>query len=789
LIFVATVESKLPIERYAIYGHVGTAVKATTILLTLIIGQQTQLREPDSKETAAATAESTIMEARDASVAKSTALSNTSKASSDSSRPGAHSARTSEIDILDERIAAKQNPGRALATRQPLNDFEADISAANSTGAPARCPRDTSSVHSNEPDRGAAVSLRNGRTTSEAPVSLKQSGNTNVSRGMLAANHNDQDQIVSRLDNRINAKVRGTRRSTIVVKSTDYRDAIDGDQQFNSGPEVNEKEEKKNKETEESAPQRVTTARGRINEPDLEFGSNGGRGHGYEQGLAVAVAVTEDEDEEEIFIPAAIEYDPGAKPPICKNRRVRLYACIALILLIVIVVGVVVAVTLSGNATQPTLAPTSVRENIGIQAQIASVIGEKFLIDPNSPQSLALDWIINEDIAELSPEADNFVQRYILALFYISTTQIQPWLSCNKPMEGEDNTCQFKKLLQVFPREVYEDVSWFRWLTSEHECDWAGVFCDANNQTRAIELPGLKIRGTFPTEIAVMPYLQSITLNWNELVGTLPTELASMKHLLNIELHYNFLTGSVPATWYSSQSIQRLNIGANMLTGTLSTEIGTLSSMKGFFIFENMINGTIPTEIGDLKFLSFTRWGRNFMTGTIPTELGNLTKVQEMWIHRNLYSGTIPSEFGKLRDMNDLRIHFNSLTGTFPEEFYNMAQLNRFDVYDCNMTGTISSSIAKLTNLAFYRIRGNQFSGTIPSQLGNITTLDTLWLQLNNFNGTMPIEVCERRSSRGLKEIDADCRSDNPDVAPLISCLEGCCTDCCDSYSEVCLTL
>jgi hypothetical protein len=225
------------------------------------------------------------------------------------------------------------------------------------------------------------------------------------------------------------------------------------------------------------------------------------------------------------------------------------------------------------------------------------------MADPDSPHARAANWIINEDPRMLEPEADNLIQRFLLSLFYLATTERQPWLSCNPPVGDETYMCNYTKLAQVFPEVEYENVLWGRWLSWEHECGWAGVFCDEFNQTRAVELPGQQIRGTLPSEIALMPYLQSLTFNWNELYGTMPSELASMKHLLNIELHYNFFTGQVPAEWYAAQALQRVNFAGNFLSGSIPTEIGQLSTMKGFFSFENSIGGTIPSEIGKMKFL------------------------------------------------------------------------------------------------------------------------------------------------------------------------------------------
>jgi len=537
----------------------------------------------------------------------------------------------------------------------------------------------------------------------------------------------------------------------------------------------------------ESGPPSIFTSHGMFNEPNIVYGTSGGYDHGYvDEGLAVAVPI--DEDEDDIYYPAAIQYDPDSKPPIYKNRRVRLYACMAVILLLIIVVITVVASMNSGGDQYPTLSPSTIRESLGIYTQIAAVVGEESLNDPKSPQSMALEWIVNEDPVMLPPEAENLVQRYLLSLFYFATTKFQPWLSCNKPAEVEDASCKYQKLVKTFPNETYEEIDWIRWLSEKHECEWAGVYCNDFNQTLAIELTGQQIRGPFPVDITKLSYLQSLTLVWNEFYGLLPSELGKMRHLLNIELQYNFFSGLVPIEWYSAQALQRISLSGNILTGQIATEIGQLTSLKGVFLDVNLLNGTIPSEIGSLKYLAFTRWGSNSMKGTVPTEVGLLTNLKELWLRENMFTGVIPSELGNLQKLDDLRLNRNLFSGTIPDEIYSLSQLQRLDAMDSNLTGTISTQIGNLTNLQILRLRRNNFEGTIPSELGNIGNLKVIWLHLNNIHGTVPLEVCALRGSQGLLFIDADCRSDNPSVTPLVDCLSGCCTDCCDTYSEICLT-
>jgi hypothetical protein len=133
------------------------------------------------------------------------------------------------------------------------------------------------------------------------------------------------------------------------------------------------------------------------------------------------------------------------------------------------------------------MAPTTQRETLGIKEQMMLVVGAQKLDDTSSPYYKALDWIVNKDPMKLDPNAPNLKQRYLSALFYYQTTEFGPWLSCNPAEKGQNEDCNWAKLVSVFPN-AYQQVPWIRWLSSHHECLWAGVFCDEFNQTRAFEL-------------------------------------------------------------------------------------------------------------------------------------------------------------------------------------------------------------------------------------------------------------------------------------------------------------
>jgi hypothetical protein len=200
--------------------------------------------------------------------------------------------------------------------------------------------------------------------------------------------------------------------------------------------------------------------------------------------LAVATAIEEADDE--TFLPAAVQYDPDAI--IYKNRHFRLYGFVGLCCFILAVTAVAIVVTqVSGdNASSvgPTFAPTSFRESLGIEQQLMEVFGSDYFDDPESIRSKALNWLVNEDPYQITRDAENLVQRYVLVSFYMETTQTGPWYSCNPPKGMEKDDCYFQILLDgsVDPFSYLEQY-WIRWLSGSHECQWAGVLCHSEKVT------------------------------------------------------------------------------------------------------------------------------------------------------------------------------------------------------------------------------------------------------------------------------------------------------------------
>eukprot|EP00980_Cylindrotheca_fusiformis_P013541 scaffold3450_cov114-Cylindrotheca_fusiformis.AAC.46 len=406
--------------------------------------------------------------------------------------------------------------------------------------------------------------------------------------------------------------------------------------------------------------------------------------------LAVATEVLE--ETEDAFIPSAIEYDAEAKPPIYKNRRFRLYSALTACLVIVVTVAMVklFASKKTADKNQPNITDPEKEKDLTMRAQLELVVGSEQLNDSRSPQYRAMTWLMNDDPMQLGTEDENLVQRFLLASFYIHSHDYGDWVSCNAPnATAPEDTCFYQQVVDLYPRK-YRSVPSYRWLSGEHECQWAGLGCDESDYLRTIDLFAQQVRGTLPAELTKLRFLQGIRFNLNELHGTLPEEFGLMHHLVHLELHFNFLTGSLPNRWSEARSLQAINIGENFLTGTIPS--GIEGNVKDLRLSSSALNGTIPEELFSLLRLSRIDLFKSGLTGTLSTRVGQMENLSILRIHDNSMYGEIPDTLGQISDLSSLWVQGNSFTGDVPLQLCTLKDVGGLEqlVADClpsNITG------------------------------------------------------------------------------------------------------
>jgi hypothetical protein len=93
------------------------------------------------------------------------------------------------------------------------------------------------------------------------------------------------------------------------------------------------------------------------------------------------------------------------------------------------------------------------------------------------------------------------------------------------------------------PNWYYYGTAWDFSNPDANPCDeeWRGVYCSPDYHVRELDLEYRKLRGTIPSTIGQLSFLQYLFLNGNQLTGIVPSSLCQMNNLWQLEFGGNML--------------------------------------------------------------------------------------------------------------------------------------------------------------------------------------------------------------------------------------------------------
>ena len=290
----------------------------------------------------------------------------------------------------------------------------------------------------------------------------------------------------------------------------------------------------------------------------------------------------------------------------------------------------------------PTISPfDSIRE---FALSLSSV---ESLQDPKSPQSKAVDWLVeDEQTNEMGWSGYELVQRYVLAVLYLST--------------GGDNWS-----------------SGTTWFLSPSVCGWGSrnLKCNGSGLVQNINLFNSTLQGTIPAELGALTALTSLILGSNELESSIPSEIGRLTALEVLYLGDNQLTSSIPLELGQLTGLTYLDLYLNQLTARIPAELGQLTMLTALYLDFNQLSDTIPSQLGQLtELVSMSLYG-NEMNGSIPSELGQLTALTWLDLRVNELTSNLPSELGRLTALTTLSLSENQLSGNVPSELGELTEL------------------------------------------------------------------------------------------------------------------
>ena len=257
------------------------------------------------------------------------------------------------------------------------------------------------------------------------------------------------------------------------------------------------------------------------------------------------------------------------------------------------------------SSASPTISPTPICKVTGssrineIKAKIEWIYVDQshFPFDDNtSPESLAIEWLTQEDTFHICPDDSNLFQRYALTLLYF-------YLGGNSWGECTTQHC-----------------SSFPFLSGVGECWWEGIVC-VDGEVKEIHLNKRNLTGQIPEMVHLLKPLEILVMDDNQLSGSIPKSLGTLRNLKVVDLDNNMLSGHLPDSLFDASTIQVLDIDSNMLSGTLPTRIGEFRELYFLQLDKNNFEGDIPSELSELSNLKYLSLFKNNFTSSIPPTL------------------------------------------------------------------------------------------------------------------------------------------------------------------------
>ncbi|MED6210722.1 hypothetical protein PIB30_066793 [Stylosanthes scabra] len=224
--------------------------------------------------------------------------------------------------------------------------------------------------------------------------------------------------------------------------------------------------------------------------------------------------------------------------------------------------------------------------------------------------------------------------------------------------------------------------------------------------SRYFDIPPSELRNF---NFTAFPNLTRLELSGLELEGTIPSEISTLTKLMYLDLSSNYLEGVIPSTLGQLKCLVQLSLDSNNLEGPIPKGLGYLKHLEQLTLSNNSLNGSIPSTFGQLEYLESLSLDSNNIDGPIPIEFENLVHLKALDLSHNKVSGVIPYGIGQLPKLSTLDISNNGLEGPIP-----------FGI---------------LNHCSFVQLSNNFLSGHIPSQIGNLSYLD---LSNNSLSGSIP---------------------------------------------------
>ncbi|KAF8074313.1 hypothetical protein N665_1114s0003 [Sinapis alba] len=319
------------------------------------------------------------------------------------------------------------------------------------------------------------------------------------------------------------------------------------------------------------------------------------------------------------------------------------------------------------------------------------------------------------------------------------------------------------------------DTKTEKWRKNTDCCSWDGVSCELKTgMVIKLDLKDSFLNGPLRSNSSLLRlrYLQSLSLDSNNLSGTLPNSISNLKYLRVLSLPGCNLFGKIPSSLGNLSYLTNLDPFENGFTGELPGSMGNLRRLTDLQLGFNNLNGNFPVMLFNLSELTRIIFRSNHFEGILPSNLSSLTKLVNFDMSENSFSGPVPSSIFMMPSLIHLALVRNDFSG--PLEIGNIpspSQLRELSLGENNFSGPISRSIFKLVglrslDLSYWNtckdISTNQIRGQVPEWLWKLPVLRYVNISQNSFSSFEGPPHVIQRSEKYMLDISSNTFRDFP---------------------------
>ncbi|XP_019182460.1 PREDICTED: receptor like protein 30-like [Ipomoea nil] len=303
-------------------------------------------------------------------------------------------------------------------------------------------------------------------------------------------------------------------------------------------------------------------------------------------------------------------------------------------------------------------------------------------------------------------------------------------------------------LLQIRTQLTYKSsasTKLVQWDERIDCCRWPGVSCNDAGYISGLHLSNEPITGGANLSLLQkLPSLSVIRLDGINFSAPFPDFFADFTNLTVLSLESCNFTGTVPQKVFQVPTLQTINLDFNeMLEGSFPNfpENGSLQSLT---LYKTKFSGDLPESIGNLRLLSQIDITSCDFSGAIPASFIQLTKLVVLNMNENSFSGPIPESLFFLPSLENLDLSRNKFSGQISDLQKMMTSpLALVDLSGNNLEGLVvetsiqAEELPLLPQFLYLKLASCKLD-KFPNFLKNQSKLINLDISSNDISGEIP---------------------------------------------------